>query len=239
MLRARKHRLCAELPPAAGLLKTLPNLKAVFSLGAGVDGFLCDPDYPKQRAAGALRRRDAVGGDGAVRPHACADPSPPSAPVRRRRSASANGARWCCRAAPRTRASASWALARSAAVTARRLRRARLSRLGLEPHAQELFPGVKSFAGDGELEAFLASDGYSGLPAVADAQDRRHSQRQDLRGDAQGRLRHQCGARRTSDRSRSDRGARQRAICPARCSTSSRPSRCRRTARCGAIPRSR
>jgi glyoxylate/hydroxypyruvate reductase len=34
--------------PPPGLLKTLPNLKAVFSLGAGVDGFLSDPDYPKQ-----------------------------------------------------------------------------------------------------------------------------------------------------------------------------------------------
>jgi len=33
--------------PPPGLLKTLPNLKAAFSLGAGVDGFLCDPDYPK------------------------------------------------------------------------------------------------------------------------------------------------------------------------------------------------
>jgi len=34
--------------PPAGLLKTFPNLKAAFSLGAGVDGFLCDPDYPKR-----------------------------------------------------------------------------------------------------------------------------------------------------------------------------------------------
>ena len=33
--------------PPPGLLKTLPNLKAAFSLGAGVDGFLSDPDYPK------------------------------------------------------------------------------------------------------------------------------------------------------------------------------------------------
>jgi glyoxylate/hydroxypyruvate reductase A len=30
------------------LLKTFPNLKAAFSLGAGVDGFLCDPEYPKR-----------------------------------------------------------------------------------------------------------------------------------------------------------------------------------------------
>ncbi len=34
--------------PPAGLLKTFPNLKAAFSLGAGVDGFLSDPDYPKR-----------------------------------------------------------------------------------------------------------------------------------------------------------------------------------------------
>lgn len=33
--------------PDPGFLKTLPNLKAVFSLGAGVDGFLIDPEYPK------------------------------------------------------------------------------------------------------------------------------------------------------------------------------------------------
>ena len=32
--------------PPPGLLKTLPKLKAVFSLGAGVDGFLIDPEYP-------------------------------------------------------------------------------------------------------------------------------------------------------------------------------------------------
>src|SRR3954452_3173558 len=34
--------------PPHGLLKSLPNLKAVFSLGAGVDGILADPEYPKQ-----------------------------------------------------------------------------------------------------------------------------------------------------------------------------------------------
>ena len=34
--------------PPPGLLKTLPNLKAVFSLGAGVDGFLADPEFPSR-----------------------------------------------------------------------------------------------------------------------------------------------------------------------------------------------
>ena len=33
--------------PAHGFLKTLPRLKAIFSLGAGVDGFLRDPDFPR------------------------------------------------------------------------------------------------------------------------------------------------------------------------------------------------
>jgi glyoxylate/hydroxypyruvate reductase A len=33
--------------PPAGLLKSLPNLKIVFSVGAGVDGFLADADYPQ------------------------------------------------------------------------------------------------------------------------------------------------------------------------------------------------
>lgn len=34
--------------PPQGLIARLPNLKAVFSLGAGVDGILSDPSYPKQ-----------------------------------------------------------------------------------------------------------------------------------------------------------------------------------------------
>jgi glyoxylate/hydroxypyruvate reductase A len=33
--------------PPAGLLKSLPNLKVAFSLGAGVDGFLSDKEYPR------------------------------------------------------------------------------------------------------------------------------------------------------------------------------------------------
>lgn len=34
--------------PQPGFLATLPHLKAVISLGAGVDGFLSDPQFPKQ-----------------------------------------------------------------------------------------------------------------------------------------------------------------------------------------------
>jgi len=34
--------------PAPGLLGSLPNLRAVFSLGAGVDGILADPTFPRE-----------------------------------------------------------------------------------------------------------------------------------------------------------------------------------------------
>ena len=34
--------------PPPGFLKTLPKLKTIYSLGAGVDGFLADPEFPKQ-----------------------------------------------------------------------------------------------------------------------------------------------------------------------------------------------
>jgi len=33
--------------PKSGFLKTLPRLKAIFSMGAGIDGFLNDPDFPR------------------------------------------------------------------------------------------------------------------------------------------------------------------------------------------------
>jgi glyoxylate/hydroxypyruvate reductase len=36
-----------SLRPPPGVLKTLPNLKAAFSLGAGVDAFIADPEYPR------------------------------------------------------------------------------------------------------------------------------------------------------------------------------------------------
>ena len=39
-------RYAVSFRPPPGLLASLPNLKAVFSLGAGVDGFLVDPGFP-------------------------------------------------------------------------------------------------------------------------------------------------------------------------------------------------
>src|SRR4029079_19340974 len=44
--RAPKIDYVLTFRPPEGLLKSLPNLRVVFSLGAGVDGILSDPDYP-------------------------------------------------------------------------------------------------------------------------------------------------------------------------------------------------
>ena len=45
--RPEDIRYVAGFRPAPGFLKTLPKLRAVFSLGAGVDGFLRDPEFPR------------------------------------------------------------------------------------------------------------------------------------------------------------------------------------------------
>lgn len=38
---------CVAWKPAPGKLQSLPNLKIVFSMGAGVDGIVADPTYPR------------------------------------------------------------------------------------------------------------------------------------------------------------------------------------------------
>lgn len=38
---------CVAWKPAPGALRKLPNLKIVFSMGAGVDGIIADPTYPR------------------------------------------------------------------------------------------------------------------------------------------------------------------------------------------------
>jgi glyoxylate/hydroxypyruvate reductase len=52
-LHGKDHYVPAQIDyfvgfrPPHGFLKTLPRLKAIFSLGAGVDGFLRDPEFPR------------------------------------------------------------------------------------------------------------------------------------------------------------------------------------------------
>ena len=40
-------RYFCSFRPTPGLIKSLPNLRVIFSMGAGIDGFLRDPDLPR------------------------------------------------------------------------------------------------------------------------------------------------------------------------------------------------
>ena len=114
--------------PPLGLMKTLPNLKAVFSLGAGVDGFLRDPDYPRtvplvRFVDRTLAREMAQYVVLHVLMHhreqrACSMPP----------SASASGASNFPAATPKTRAWAFWALGELGALRGRAAARSRISR---------------------------------------------------------------------------------------------------------------
>jgi glyoxylate/hydroxypyruvate reductase A len=46
-LTAADVAYCIAWKPAPGKLRSLPNLKIVFSMGAGVDGIVADPTYPR------------------------------------------------------------------------------------------------------------------------------------------------------------------------------------------------
>ena len=63
--------------PPHGFLKTLPRLKAIFCLGAGVDGFLRDPEFPRHLPVVRFVDETLAARDGAVCDHAQPDhPSP-------------------------------------------------------------------------------------------------------------------------------------------------------------------
>lgn len=45
---AEDIRYCVAWKPQSGMLRKLPNLKIVFSMGAGVDGIMADATYPRE-----------------------------------------------------------------------------------------------------------------------------------------------------------------------------------------------
>ncbi len=140
--------------PPHGFLKTLPRLKAVFSLGAGVDGFLRDPEFPRhlpvvrfvdetlQREMAQyvtmhvlIVHRHQRDFDAAQKDHAWRQKmlSRPSREVR----------------------IGILGLGDIGAVTAERLMMFDFQVSGWSRSRKEV-PGVKSYAGPGELAAFLA-----------------------------------------------------------------------------------
>jgi glyoxylate/hydroxypyruvate reductase A len=144
--------------PPPGLLKTLPNLKTIFSLGAGVDAFLADPDFPK--AVPLVRFVDPqLSGEMAqyVVMHTLLQ-------HRRQREfdAAQAQAKWAQRVLPRKTADTRvgiLGLGEIGTVAGERLRD-----LGFPVHGwsrtRKTVDGIKSYAGESEFAAFLGDSDF-------------------------------------------------------------------------------
>ena len=140
--------------PPSGLLASLPNLKAVFSLGAGVDGFLHDGDYPA-RVPLVRFVDETLSAEMAqfVLMHVL---------IHHRHQRLFDAAqpkhKWRQMVLPRrtedTRIGM-LGLGEIGAFTAQRLRELGFPVSGWS-RTRKNYPGIKSFAGDGELKDFLA-----------------------------------------------------------------------------------
>ena len=222
---------CAAWLPPPGVLTSLPNLKAIFSLGAGVDAILSDPTLPG-RADRARRRSGPDHAHERIRRAACADAPPPAAPHRREAegskvwepshpcrhatSASASWA-WACWARTGRRSCATWASG-CAGWSRSRKAHSRASRASLARR---------------EFDAFLATHRHARVAAAAHARDRRHHQPRDASASSRARSASArpvlINAGRGASRWRTTFSPRwTRANCMPRRSTCSRPSRCRR-----------
>jgi len=139
--------------PPPGLLKTLPNLKATFSLGAGVDGFLYDGEYPK-RVPLVRFVDETLSAEMAqfVLMHVL---------IHHRHQRDFDEAQpkrqWRQFVLPRRTEDTRIGLLGLGEIGA--FTAARFGELGFPvsgwSRTRKSFPGVKSFAGDGELDAFL------------------------------------------------------------------------------------
>jgi glyoxylate/hydroxypyruvate reductase A len=144
--------------PPFGLLKSLPNLKTIFSLGAGVDAFLADPEFPK--SVPLVRFVDPqLSTEMAqyVVMHVLLQ-------HRRQRDfdAAQAKAKWAQRMLPRRTADTRigiLGLGEIGTVAGEQLRG-----LGFPVHGWsrtcKTAPGIKSYAGDGEFAAFLGESDF-------------------------------------------------------------------------------
>jgi glyoxylate/hydroxypyruvate reductase A len=154
--------------PPPGLLKTLPKLKAVFSLGAGVDGFLMDPDFPKHVP---LVRFVDVTLSREMAQYAAMHVLMQHRTVQFFAAAQAEG-KWRQRMLPRatdeTRVGI-LGLGEIGTVCAQRIREHGFAMSGWS-RTRKTVDGVKSYAGAGELDAFLSGCDFlvCVLPLTAD-----------------------------------------------------------------------
>ena len=189
----------AWLPPA-NVLRALPNLKVIFSLGAGVDAILSDPTLPDDVPIVRVNEPDlTMRMSEYVVLHVLMH-------HRQQRRIDENQKRkvWDSsrRMAPPTSRSASWGLASSAAMPA-----VKLAMLGFKvagwSRTRKHIPGVHCYAGAAEFDSFLRPHGRAGLAAAAHARDHRHHQSRPYpEAVAKGAVRradpHQCGTRANS-----------------------------------------
>ena len=194
--------------PKPGFLKTLPKLKAIFSLGAGIDGFLMDPEFPRHiplvRFVDETLSREMAQ---YIVMHVLIQHR-----AERRFAAAQRESKW--RQAMLERRTEDTrigilGIGEIGTVAAMRLRDLGFPVSGWS-RTRKKVDGIKSFAGAGELDAFLAQSDYPGVRAAADARDAPYPECAALRQAAQGRLCHQRGARRPRERTRPDRRAGQR-----------------------------
>ena len=144
--------------PPPGLLRSLPNLKAVFSLGAGVDGFLLDPDFPKEIPL--IRFVDPTL-SGEMAQFAVLHVLMQHRTVSFFAGAQAEN-KWRQRMLPRateTTRVGVLGLGEIGTVCAERLRELGFAVTGWS-RTRKTVTGVKSFAGAGELDAFLSGCDY-------------------------------------------------------------------------------
>jgi glyoxylate/hydroxypyruvate reductase len=139
--------------PPPGIFTTLPNLKAIFSLGAGVDGFLSDKDFPKHiplvRFVDHTLSREMM--------HYVVLHTLIFHRVQRTFDSAQTKSQWAQMFPPRrtedTRIGI-FGLGEIGTMAAKALRDLDFPVAGWSRTKKDV-PGVKSFAGDGELAAFL------------------------------------------------------------------------------------
>ena len=204
------HYACVWKPPH-GMLAEYRNLKAIFSLGAGVDDILADIRVA-ERADHARRRCRPHHADDRIRRAACADLSSPAAALRHA-AARAHVARPRAAAGERGRGRRHGPR-RARPRVGRGVAAARLSRPRLEPHAEGA-ARHRDLLRRSRARAVPAPHRDPGLSAAVDAGDARHPQPRHVpaaqiqRRDAR-RLSDQRGARRLAGRCRHHRRARGR-----------------------------
>ena len=191
--------------PPHGFLKTLPRLKAIFSLGAGVDGFLRDPEFPRHlpvvRFVDETLQREMAQ---YVTMH--------SLIIHRHQrafDAAQKESTWRQRMLARPSRDVRigiLGMGDIGAVTAERLQMFDFQVFGWSRTRKDV-KGVTSFAGPAGTAAVPGPLRYHGVHAAADAGDRRHPGRQTVRRAARRRLGDECRPRRPLQGRRPDRGA--------------------------------